>query len=77
MDFLPERISHSQLTVELSVWTRFSKLSTEDMLVRASVDAKRNHISCKLFLTSHISILLEQKNLKKGNLTKTCRESVT
>jgi hypothetical protein len=35
-------------TAELSIWTCFSKLSTEDMLVRASVDAERNHVSCEL-----------------------------
>ena len=29
---------------------------------------------CDLFLASHFSILLEQKFLKKGNLTKTCQK---
>jgi hypothetical protein len=75
MDFFAR--VHITLTAELSVLELFLKLSTEDMLVRASVDAERNHASCKLFLASHFSILSERKFLKKGSLTKTCREFVT
>jgi hypothetical protein len=68
MDFSPECFSGSQRNHRF--WTCFSKLSTENMLLRASVDTERNHVPCKLFLTSHFSILLEQKFLEKGSLRK-------
>ena len=51
-------------------WTCFSKLYTEDILMRFSLDA-----ASYFFLS--IYQLSEQKFLEKGSLTKTCRESVT
>jgi hypothetical protein len=50
-------------------WTYFSKLSTEDMLVSASVDA-----------ASYVLLPISQlpwEQLEKGSLTKTCHEYVT
>ena len=66
MDFFTQR--QFTFTAALSVWNHFSKLSTEDMLVRAFIDATRNHISCKLSLASHFSTLLKQKFLRKAVL---------
>ena len=72
---MPDR--SSRLQRNCPYWTCFSKLSNEDMLVRASIDAERNHVSPELFFASHFSTLLGQKFLEKGSLTKTCQEFVT
>jgi hypothetical protein len=56
-------------TAELSVSDYFSKLSTEDMVVSASVDA------ASYFSLPFLNFV--ETKFEKGSLTKTCHEYVT
>jgi hypothetical protein len=62
---------HITFTAKTSILDLFLKT------VHRGHASESNRRPCKIFLASHFSTSSEQKFLKKGSLTKTCRESVT